>query len=116
MSAEPETREAIRVQQRGRGAMTSIHWLTDADGTACGRDIADLDVIETLFLEDLPRLEACRACLRTSGGWVKGLARLEAPDDEKIDRWAAGRAEKGRVSKAGPLRQTGRSGHGHALQ
>lgn len=111
-----ETREAIRVRKRGRGEYFSIHWLTDADGTVCGLDVAALDVVETLFLEDLPRLEACGACLRSSGGWKPGLARLEAPPEEQVDRWEAGYGVAGRVSKQGKLRQTGKSGHGNRLR
>jgi hypothetical protein len=101
---------AIRVRKRSKGEHYAIHWLTDDELTRCGRDVDDLDVVaEFDDLDTLPPLEACGGCSRVVEGWTK-----PAQDQGPIRQIA--NASLGRVSKAGPLRHTARSGHGHALR
>jgi hypothetical protein len=62
---------AIRVAKRSRGRVSGYkwHWLLDPGRTFCGRDPADLDVVEQEERESLPQIEACRGCVRTVEGW-----------------------------------------------
>lgn len=106
---------AVQVRPRGRGnPERRVHWLHD-DGlrTLCGTLLTKLDVTNAdLEVENLPGgAEGCIGCERVLQGWKK--SKVE-PVDERWYRTALP-ASKGRVSKAGPLRQTGRSGHGHRI-
>lgn len=101
---------AIRAQRAGQRGVTA-HWLVDDELTCCGRDVDDMNVIEDLDLEELPLLEACGGCVRCRDGFTK-------PEREYIglDRWGAPLpAPRGRISRTGKLRQSGRSGHGSRL-
>lgn len=100
---------AIRVRKRSSGEHYTTHFLTDDESTRCGRDVDDLDVVAEFDLETLPPLEACGGCNRVVDGWVK-------PDHDQGPARQVAAASMGRVSRAGPLRHTARSGHGHRLR
>jgi hypothetical protein len=101
---------AIRVRKRSKGDLYAIHWLTDDESTRCGLDVDDLQVTaEFDDLDRLPPLEACGSCSRVVEGWTK-------PVEEQGPIRQIANAPRGRISKAGPLRHTARSGHGHPLR
>jgi hypothetical protein len=112
---------AIRFQKLNRlgkpGPYHVWHFLTDEEGTRCGLDLTEIKAIplEERDLEKLPPVEACQLCARTVGDDV--IHRKSDSPHVGLSRYAhAVNAPKGRISKHGPLRQTGKSGHGNPLQ
>lgn len=104
--------KAIRVRQKRKAEFFSVHWLTDDELTRCGLDVDELHVVDDLDLEELPSVEGCRQCARNLTGYTKPKPK---PADPTYYLHTSP-ASNGRLSKTGPLRQSGRSGHGHRLR
>lgn len=104
--------KAIRVRKKTKDERYAYHWLTDDELTRCGLDVDELHVVDDLELDELPSVEGCRGCARNVDGWKKP----KPPPVEPTYYLHASPASKGRLSKTGPLRQSGRSGHGHRLR
>lgn len=102
--------KAIRVKKKVKGSYHSVHWLTDDESTRCGIDVDTLDVVEELDVEELPATEGCRNCSRSAEPWARPKPTIVEPFGYALT------ATRGRISRMGPLRHTGRSGHGHRLQ
>jgi hypothetical protein len=114
---------AVRVRKKGSGKGFTFHWLTDYEGTCCGRELEALDVVEEAELEELPSLEACHGCTRAVAGGAAVQPDYQARKDRSDMEERTGAvhyalpAIHGRLRKVGPLRKgSTQSGRGNPLR